>query len=87
MFTLSGVCGVISSAKPPSGQTMYGSEGGDAIELSGVILYARALLFCLCFTGVLIICAVFPEYIITLRARSTKKLTFMCTKQVQFQDM
>ena len=83
MFTLSGVCGVISSAKPPSGQTMYGSEGVDAIELSGdtVILYARALLFCLCFTGVLIICAVFPEYIITLRARSTKKLAFMCTKQ------
>ena len=61
-------------------------EVTQLIELSGVILYARALLFCLCFTGVLIICAVFPEYIITLRARSTKKLTFMCTKQVPGQQ-
>ena len=59
-------------------QTMYEraiSEGGDAMELSGVMLHARVLIFCLFFMGVRKNIFVFPEYIITLRARSIKKLT------------
>ena len=53
-------------------QTMYErtiSEGGDAMELSGVMLHARVLIFCLFFMGVRKNIFVFPEYIITLRAR------------------
>ena len=45
------------------------------MELSGVMLHARVLIFCLFFMGVRKNIFVFPEYIITLRARSIKKLT------------
>ena len=48
-------------------QTMYEraiSEGGDAMEISGVMLHARVLIFCLFFMGVRKNIFV-PEYIIT----------------------
>ena len=46
------------------------SEEGDAMELSGVMLHARVLIFCLFFMGVRKNIFVFPEYIVTLSARS-----------------
>ena len=58
------------------------SEGGDAMELSGVMLHARVLIFCLFFMGVRKNIFVFPEYIITLRERSSsiKKATFFASE-------
>ena len=60
-------------------QTMYEraiSEGGDAMELSGIMLHARVLIFCLFFMGARKNIFVFPAGVYhNLKARSIKKLT------------